>query len=106
MPTILVGRIAAGHARPDDSWSDNTATSSLQFRSYSSSQSDSLDMSAGSESDPSPHKNRLGKWLGVQCTELGPEGAMQAYNLLFDASCRDTNSLDCGVVRSKTSFTL
>ncbi|KAK0221106.1 hypothetical protein EDD85DRAFT_960267 [Armillaria nabsnona] len=53
MPTILVGRIAAGHARPDDSWSENTATSSLQFRSYSSSQNDSLDMSVGSESDPS-----------------------------------------------------
>ncbi len=28
---------------------------------------------------------------------------MQAYNLLFDGSCRDSNSLDCGVVRSKTS---
>ncbi|KAK0433268.1 hypothetical protein EV421DRAFT_1910257 [Armillaria borealis] len=54
IPTILVGRIAAGHARPDDSWSENTATSSLQFRSYTSSQSDSLDMSVGSESDLSP----------------------------------------------------
>ncbi len=31
---------------------------------------------------------------------------MQAYNLLFDASCRDSNSLDCHVMRSKTSFTL
>ncbi len=54
MPTILVGRIAAGHARPDDSWSEDTATSSLQFRNYSSSQSDSLDMSVGYELDPPP----------------------------------------------------
>ncbi len=53
MLMILVGRIAAGHARPDDSWSENTATSSLQSRSYSNSQSDNLDTSVGSESDPS-----------------------------------------------------
>ncbi len=53
-PTILVGRVAVGHARPDDSWSENTSTSSLQFRSHSSSQSNSLEASAGSESDTSP----------------------------------------------------
>ncbi|KAK0221208.1 hypothetical protein EDD85DRAFT_941590 [Armillaria nabsnona] len=40
-PTILVGRVAAGHARPDDSWSENTTSSSLRFRSNSSSQNDS-----------------------------------------------------------------
>ncbi|KAK0446968.1 uncharacterized protein EV420DRAFT_1647861 [Desarmillaria tabescens] len=50
MPTILVGRIAAGHARPDDSLDETTTTSSLRFRSW---QSDSLEMSAGSESDTS-----------------------------------------------------
>ncbi|PBK90511.1 hypothetical protein ARMGADRAFT_1082759 [Armillaria gallica] len=33
VPTILVGRIATGHARLDDSWSKSTATSLLQFRS-------------------------------------------------------------------------
>ncbi|PBK90543.1 hypothetical protein ARMGADRAFT_1111900 [Armillaria gallica] len=54
VPTILVGRIAAGHARPDDSWSENTTTSSLQFRSSLTSQSDSVDMSRSSESDLSP----------------------------------------------------
>ncbi|KAK0433236.1 hypothetical protein EV421DRAFT_2040274, partial [Armillaria borealis] len=56
VPTILVGRIAAGHARPDDSWSESTASSSLQFRSSLSSQSDreSVDTSRGSESDLSP----------------------------------------------------
>ncbi len=54
MPTILVGRIAAGHARPDDSWSESTTSSSLQFRSSLSSQSDSVDMSAGSELGRSP----------------------------------------------------
>ncbi|KAK0435560.1 hypothetical protein EV421DRAFT_1986623 [Armillaria borealis] len=54
VPTILVGRIAAGHARPDDSWSESTTSSSLQFRSSLSSQSDSGGASAGSESDLSP----------------------------------------------------
>ncbi|KAK0221177.1 hypothetical protein EDD85DRAFT_263291 [Armillaria nabsnona] len=54
VPTILVGRIAAGHARPDDSWSESSATSSLQFRSSSSSQSDGVDTSAGIGSDISP----------------------------------------------------
>ncbi|KAK0196241.1 hypothetical protein F5146DRAFT_320436 [Armillaria mellea] len=54
VPTILVGRIAAGHARPDDSWSENSSTSSLRFRNPSGSESDSLEMSAGYESDTSP----------------------------------------------------
>ncbi|KAK0221111.1 hypothetical protein EDD85DRAFT_983343 [Armillaria nabsnona] len=40
-PTILVGRVAAGHTRPDDSWSGSTTVSSLRFRGHSSSQYDS-----------------------------------------------------------------
>ncbi|KAK0446946.1 uncharacterized protein EV420DRAFT_1569083 [Desarmillaria tabescens] len=55
IPTILVGRIAAGHARPDDSWSENTTASSLQFKSHSDLQSDSSETSAGSLFDTSPH---------------------------------------------------
>ncbi|SJL14001.1 uncharacterized protein ARMOST_17453 [Armillaria ostoyae] len=51
-PTILVGRVAAGHARPDDSWSGSTTVSSLRFRSHSSSQNDSQ-VGAGSEWDTS-----------------------------------------------------
>ncbi|PBK90569.1 hypothetical protein ARMGADRAFT_1166899 [Armillaria gallica] len=39
-PTVLVGRVAAGHARPDDSWSESITTSSLRFRSHSNSQND------------------------------------------------------------------
>ncbi|KAK0488144.1 hypothetical protein EDD18DRAFT_644796 [Armillaria luteobubalina] len=39
-PTILVGRVAAGHARPDDSWSQSTTSSSFRFRSISSLQND------------------------------------------------------------------
>ncbi len=54
MPTILVGRIAAGHARPDDSWSENSSSSSLRFRTHSGSEIDSLEMSAGYDSDISP----------------------------------------------------
>ncbi|SJL17127.1 uncharacterized protein ARMOST_20669 [Armillaria ostoyae] len=40
VPTILVGRVAAGHARPDDSWTGSTV-SSLQFRARPSAQDDS-----------------------------------------------------------------
>ncbi|PBK93693.1 hypothetical protein ARMGADRAFT_132649 [Armillaria gallica] len=43
VPTILVGRIAAGHARPDDSWSESTRASSLRFGNHSSSQNDGAD---------------------------------------------------------------
>ncbi|KAK0466520.1 hypothetical protein IW261DRAFT_1683756 [Armillaria novae-zelandiae] len=37
-PTVLVGRVAAGHARSDDSWSGSSATASLRFGGPSSSQ--------------------------------------------------------------------
>ncbi|KAK0467472.1 hypothetical protein IW261DRAFT_1680430, partial [Armillaria novae-zelandiae] len=40
-PTILVGHVAAGHARPDDSWSDYATASSIRFGTHSSSQNDS-----------------------------------------------------------------
>ncbi|KAK0435524.1 hypothetical protein EV421DRAFT_2022477 [Armillaria borealis] len=46
-PTMLVGRVAAGHARPDDSWSENTSTSSLRFRSSPDSHNDG-EISVGS----------------------------------------------------------
>ncbi|KAK0500937.1 hypothetical protein EDD18DRAFT_784661 [Armillaria luteobubalina] len=31
-PTLLLGRVGAGHARPDDSWKGSVMTSSLHFR--------------------------------------------------------------------------
>ncbi|PBK90490.1 hypothetical protein ARMGADRAFT_1111858 [Armillaria gallica] len=46
IPTILVSRVAAGHARPDDSWSESTTRSSLRFGDHSSSHEDT-DMSVG-----------------------------------------------------------
>ncbi|SJL13989.1 uncharacterized protein ARMOST_17441 [Armillaria ostoyae] len=52
MPTILVGRVAAGHARPDDSWSGSAPRSSLRFGNQSSSQNDTQ-MSVGSGQDTS-----------------------------------------------------
>ncbi|SJL13987.1 uncharacterized protein ARMOST_17439 [Armillaria ostoyae] len=52
MPTLLVGRVAAGHARPDDSWSESTPRSSLRFRNNSSSHDESQ-MSVGSGWDTS-----------------------------------------------------
>ncbi|PBK90496.1 hypothetical protein ARMGADRAFT_1032503 [Armillaria gallica] len=54
VPTILVSHVVAGHARPDDSWSDNTTASSVRFRNHSSSQNDSH-LSVESGWDTSPH---------------------------------------------------
>ncbi|PBL03624.1 hypothetical protein ARMGADRAFT_1157714 [Armillaria gallica] len=45
-PTLLVGRIAAGHARPDDSWEGSMISHSLHFRTRSGGQNshqDSMD---------------------------------------------------------------
>ncbi|KAK0209254.1 hypothetical protein DFS33DRAFT_1451951 [Desarmillaria ectypa] len=38
-PTLLVGHVAAGHARPDDSWQGGVVSGSLRFREHSDSQS-------------------------------------------------------------------
>ncbi|SJL14018.1 uncharacterized protein ARMOST_17470 [Armillaria ostoyae] len=65
-PTILVGRIAAGHARPDDSWSESIMTSSLRFRSHSSSQNDNEMSTTSSHERPD-----LEEGVEEQYTELG-----------------------------------
>ncbi|KAK0471620.1 hypothetical protein IW261DRAFT_836223 [Armillaria novae-zelandiae] len=42
VPTILVGRVAAGHTCPDEYWSDSRSTlSSLEFGNHSISQDSS-----------------------------------------------------------------
>ncbi|SJL14003.1 uncharacterized protein ARMOST_17455 [Armillaria ostoyae] len=51
VPTMLVGRVAAGHARPDDSWDESTTSTSLRFRSHSSSHNDGWDTSSRARSD-------------------------------------------------------
>lgn len=38
MPAMQIGRVAAGHARPDDSWSGSSASESLRFRISSASE--------------------------------------------------------------------
>ncbi|PBK62469.1 hypothetical protein ARMSODRAFT_1024882 [Armillaria solidipes] len=73
MPTILVGRVAAGHARPDDSWSESTVRSSLRFGNHSSSHNDT-EMSVGSGWDTSsPVRPDLGEGL-EDITEVHVEG--------------------------------
>ncbi|KAK0446965.1 uncharacterized protein EV420DRAFT_1751221, partial [Desarmillaria tabescens] len=87
VPTILVGCVAAGHARPDDSWNEPTTVSSLRFKSRSSSQSDSLEMSAGSESNISP------------CITPDLENGLE--DVEDHSACRvfrTSNSIDHGVV--------
>ncbi|PBK61445.1 hypothetical protein ARMSODRAFT_665897 [Armillaria solidipes] len=53
-PTLIVGRVAAGHARPDESWNGSIAsTTSLRFRRHSEDQSEGTihesDVEGGSE---------------------------------------------------------
>ncbi|PBK76538.1 hypothetical protein ARMSODRAFT_999086 [Armillaria solidipes] len=52
VPTILVGRVAAGHTRPDDGWGDSrSAVSSLEFENQPISQDNTTQMNA--EDNPS-----------------------------------------------------
>ncbi|KAK0481127.1 hypothetical protein EDD18DRAFT_1203869 [Armillaria luteobubalina] len=51
-PTVLVGRIAAGHARSDDSWSGSSTTTSLRFVDSPSSQNE-YELSIVSGQNPS-----------------------------------------------------
>ncbi|KAK0209537.1 hypothetical protein IW262DRAFT_1498350 [Armillaria fumosa] len=75
MPTILVGRVAAGHARPDDSWNDSTRPrSTLRFGNRSISQTDT-EMSVGSGQDESsPVEPDLEEGL-KDSTEVRGEGS-------------------------------
>ncbi|KAK0209171.1 hypothetical protein DFS33DRAFT_1308054, partial [Desarmillaria ectypa] len=59
-PTLLVGRVAAGHARADDSWKGSVITSSLRFGQdktgnstdeYSMAADDDIEAQSGRESD-------------------------------------------------------
>ncbi|KAK0433283.1 hypothetical protein EV421DRAFT_1718769, partial [Armillaria borealis] len=99
-PTILVGRVAAGHARPDNSWSDNTTASSIRFRSHSSSQNDSQMGAEPGGDTPSPHiRQDLEQGL-EDGTELRVEGAPLTLSV-HDCSARiigTPNSVDCNVV--------
>ncbi|KAK0488223.1 hypothetical protein EDD18DRAFT_1423770 [Armillaria luteobubalina] len=96
MPTMLVGRVAAGHARPDDSWSDSTPGSSIRFGNHSTSQNDT-EMSVGSERDTSSvERPDLEKGLG-DITKTRVEGASSIdsthdYYHVVDIRLWSTNS--------------
>ncbi len=100
MPTVLVGRVVTGHARPDDSWSDNTTASSIRFRNRSSLQNDSQ-MSTELGLDRSFPNIRLDLEEGLEDgTELRVEGAVPTLSI-HDCSTRiigTSNSVDCNVV--------
>lgn len=38
MPAMQIGRVAAGHARPNDSWSGSSTSESIHFRTSSASE--------------------------------------------------------------------
>ncbi len=100
MPTILVGRVAAGHARPDDSWSDNTTASSIRFRNHSSLQNDSQ-MSAERGRDTSFPNIQPDLEEGLEDgTELQVEGAAPSFSAYNYSACiaGSSNSIDCSVV--------
>ncbi|KAK0221173.1 hypothetical protein EDD85DRAFT_263234 [Armillaria nabsnona] len=87
MPTILVGRVAAGHARPDDSWNESTARSSLRFGNHSGSHVDTQTVSDGSQWDTSsPLIPDLEEGL-EDITEVRAEGAAPTVSA-YDCSAR------------------
>ncbi|SJL13968.1 uncharacterized protein ARMOST_17420 [Armillaria ostoyae] len=102
MPTILVGRVAAGHARPDDSWSESSTTLSLRFRNQSSSQNDSQG-SVGSRQDTfSPVRPDIEEGLedSEDSTDVRVEGAAPTVSTYdcYAHIVETSDSVDCSVV--------
>ncbi|KAK0209548.1 hypothetical protein IW262DRAFT_512588 [Armillaria fumosa] len=99
MPTILVGRVAAGHARPDDSWNDSTPRSSLRFGNRSISHTDA-EMSVGSGQDESlPVRPDLEEAL-EDSTRVRGEGSaptVSAYEC-YAHIVRTSSSVDYSVI--------
>ncbi|PBK90512.1 hypothetical protein ARMGADRAFT_1111877 [Armillaria gallica] len=100
VPTILVGRVAPGHARPDDSWSYNSTESSIRFGNHSILQNDSP-MSAERGRDTSFPNIQPNLEVGLEDgTELRVEEAAPSFSAC-DYSARvvgTSNSIDCSVV--------
>ncbi|KAK0493429.1 hypothetical protein EDD18DRAFT_1108207 [Armillaria luteobubalina] len=69
IPTMLAGRVAAGHARPDDSWNESTPRSSIRFGSLSTSQNDTQ---VGDDSSTKRHDLEVGL---EDSTKVRVEGA-------------------------------
>ncbi|SJL17228.1 uncharacterized protein ARMOST_20774 [Armillaria ostoyae] len=79
-PTLIVGRVAAGHARPDDSW-EGSISSSLHFGHHSEDQSEGainsdLEGAAGSSEEGwssiiSADGGEQGGGVGGQEDEIG-----------------------------------
>ncbi|PBK93531.1 hypothetical protein ARMGADRAFT_1012377 [Armillaria gallica] len=64
-PTLLVGRVAAGHARPDDSWQGSVISGSLRFNARSRAQDSqdstmSDDLEAHAREDEHDHHTLTG----------------------------------------------
>ncbi|KAK0435563.1 hypothetical protein EV421DRAFT_1986637 [Armillaria borealis] len=98
VPTILVGRVAAGHARPDDSWSESTPRSSLRFGNRSSSQNESQ-MSVGSGWDTSSRvrpdlEAGLEDITEVPVEEAAPTFSAHGYSARVVGT---SNYVDCSV---------
>ncbi|KAK0221096.1 hypothetical protein EDD85DRAFT_261836 [Armillaria nabsnona] len=79
MPTILVGHVAAGHARPDDSWSESTPRSSLRFRNQSGSQNDTQISVGSGWVTSSPKRPDVEEGLEIS-TEVRAEGAAPTFS--------------------------
>ncbi|KAK0209529.1 hypothetical protein IW262DRAFT_511807 [Armillaria fumosa] len=99
MPTMLAGRVAAGHARPDDSWSKITLGSSIRFGNYSTSQNDT-EISVGSGWDTSSaERPDLEEGLEVN-TEVRVEGAapIDSTHDCYANVVRTSSSVDYSIV--------
>ncbi len=50
-PTLLIGRVAAGHSRPDDSWKGSVISGSLHFGTRSGAQPSQSQLDSGMSDD-------------------------------------------------------
>ncbi|KAK0467477.1 hypothetical protein IW261DRAFT_1426574 [Armillaria novae-zelandiae] len=88
-PTIMVGRVAAGHARLDDSWSGNAMASSIRFQTHSSSRHESRMSAEAGQDTLSPHI-RPDLEMGLEdSAEVQVEGAAPNFSA-HDCVRRDT----------------
>ncbi|KAK0222598.1 hypothetical protein EDD85DRAFT_960226 [Armillaria nabsnona] len=61
-PTLLIGRVAAGHSRPDDSWKGSVISGSLRFGTRSGAQPFQSQLDSGMSDDLEAQRQRNGEY--------------------------------------------
>ncbi|KAK0222595.1 hypothetical protein EDD85DRAFT_861724 [Armillaria nabsnona] len=73
-PTLLVGRVAAGHSRPDDSWKGSVISGSIRFGTRSGGQLPSSQLDSAMSNDLEAQRQRDGEYN--HCIQTESQGDM------------------------------